>query len=184
MTPTSPPPPCYQQLSLSPRAPCWSLEDVRSAGGGGEERGGHGTKLQDKSFPLERGEEGNTKRKEKQISRRSSSAAASSVSPAFELLLLCCSSTPSATSTNAGARLRMPRTVSPHSSDRAGMRKRARSRAQQTQEAGPPPPLLQRQSKSIPIGEASHTMSENAEVHSRFDCEKLDSFFIFPQKKR
>lgn len=138
MTPTSPPPPCYQQLSLSPRAPCWSLEDVRSAGGGGEERRGHGTKLQDKSFPLERGEEGNTKRKEKQISRRSSAAAASSVSPASELLLLCCSFTPSATSTNAGARLRIPRTVSPHSSDRAGMRKRARSRAQQTQEAGAP----------------------------------------------
>lgn len=61
MTPTSPPPPCYQQLSLSPRAPRWSLEDVRSAGGGGEERRGHGTKLQDKSFPPARGEEGKSK---------------------------------------------------------------------------------------------------------------------------
>lgn len=123
----------------------------------GEKRTRHQTPGQVVPSRARRGREHKEKSKAKQISRRSSSAA-SSVSPAFELLLLCCSFTPSATSTKAGARLRMPRTVSPHSSVRAGMRKRARSRAQQTEEAGAPP-LPQRQSKSIPIGEASHTMS-------------------------
>lgn len=79
-------------------------------------RRGDGTKLQDKSFPLEPGGAQQKRRKEKRNSCRSSS-----VSHTLELLPLCCSFTPSATSTTAGARLRLPRLVSLPKQIRAGV---------------------------------------------------------------
>lgn len=151
-----PPPPCYQQLSLSPRAPRWSLEDVRSAGAGGEERRGHGTKLQDKSFPLARGEEGNTKRKAKQS--KSAVALLLLLLPSLPpLSFFCCV----ALSLRQPLPLRQERAYGcraqflPTAQSGQGCASvRGAVRSRQRKQVPP-----QRQSKSIPIGEASHTMS-------------------------